>query len=134
MKRRVWMKRIFIFFVVCCLACLMKGELTEVKAEMYGDYVYDVLEDGTISISYYLGSYEYTSIPSEIDGKIVTSIGDGAFAHQSGLRWVQIPESVTSIGNNAFAYSVGLTEVVISEGVTSIGNGAFADCSGLRRV
>ena len=64
----------------------------------------------------------------------MTTIGQAAFAHCSGLTEVTIPNSVTSIGQAAFAYCSGLTEVTILNSVTSIGIYAFYDCSGLTEV
>ena len=64
----------------------------------------------------------------------VTSIGDFAFEHCSGLTSVTIPDSVTSIGNYAFSYCTGLTSVTIPGSVTSIGKGAFSMCRSLTSV
>ena len=64
----------------------------------------------------------------------VTSIGDGAFEHCTGLTSVTIPNSVTSIGDMAFRGCWGLTSVTIPNSVTSIGGKAFRDCSGLTSV
>ena len=61
----------------------------------------------------------------------VTSIGDGAFEHCSGLTSVTIPNSVTEIGDYAFRGCRGLTSVTIGNSVTSIGYRAFIVCTGL---
>ena len=62
-------------------------------------------------------------IPSTINGKTVTSIGDDAFSYNQ-LTSVTIPNSVTSIGNNAFRAN-RLTSVTIPNSVTSIGEYVF---------
>ena len=49
------------------------------SAAEYGDYEYEILDDGTVEITGYNGSAETLKIPNEIDGKTVTSIGDYAF-------------------------------------------------------
>ena len=64
----------------------------------------------------------------------VTSIGNSAFEHCSGLTSVTIPNSVTSIGWYAFYNCTSLTSVTIPNSVTSIGEGAFSGCSGLTSV
>ena len=74
------------------------------------------------------------TIPSNLGGRPVTSIGDGAFYGCSGLKSVTIPSSVTSIGWEAFCNCSGLTSVTIPSSVTSIGEGVFSGCGGLTSV
>ncbi len=74
------------------------------------------------------------TIPAEIDGSAVTSIGNFAFSGCSGLTSVTIPDGVTSIGGCAFHGCSHLTSVTIPDSVTSIGIGAFEDCGELTSV
>ena len=71
------------------------------------------------------------TIPREIDGKPVTSIGDSAFCNCRSLTFINIPGSVTSIGEGAFDGCESLTEITIPESVTSIGSTAFVKCINL---
>lgn len=70
-----------------------------------------------------------TVIPNSI-----TTIGNYAFSHCSGLTSVTIPNSVTSIGWGAFGYCEDLTSVTIPNSVTSIANNSFRSCSGLTNI
>ena len=72
-------------------------------------------------------------IPSSIDGKTVTGIGDSAFSDCESMTSVSIPASVNNIGQDAFYNCTSLASVSISSGVTkmSIGWMAFADCPSL---
>ena len=131
--------------------------ITASAAKTWNDYEYEVLDDGTVEISKYTGSDEEVTIPSTIDGKKVTSIGEdafywctsltsvtipnsvtsiGAWAFESceSLESVTIPNSVTSIGRSAFCYCTSLTSVTIPNSVTSIGAWAFWECTGLTSV
>ena len=72
-------------------------------------------------------------IPSEYNAKPVTSIGNEAFSHCTGLTSLTIPGSVTSIGSLAFS-DTGLTSVTIPDSVTSIGWGAFRGCRSLTSI
>ena len=74
------------------------------------------------------------TIPSSIDGHLVTSIGARAFDEQGALTSVTIPDSVTSIDELAFCNCRGLTSMTIPASVTGIGQGAFRGCSSLTNV
>ena len=99
-----------------------------------GDYKYTVLDDGTAKITKYTGSATELTIPSEIDGYSVTSIGSWAFSRCTSLESITISKSVTSIETNAFSGCTSLTSIMISDGVTSIGNYAFSGCSSLTEI
>ncbi len=75
----------------------------------YGDYEYQVNEDETVSIVRYTGSASRLAIPTSINGKKVTSIGEDAFYNCTGLTSVTIGNSVTSIGYGAFEGCTSLT-------------------------
>ena len=66
------------------------------------DYSYTSSGTG-ITITGYSGEGGAITIPDEIDGLPVTSIGNFAFYLCTGLTSVTIPDSVTSIGYDAFA-------------------------------
>ncbi len=65
---------IFMFFALIMACSVCAG------AEEFGDYTYYVNEDGkTCTIFKYHGRDKAVTIPSEIDGKRVTTIGDLCF-------------------------------------------------------
>jgi len=126
--------------------------------EFFGDFGYIETNLGKeIEIINYKGSDEAIVIPSEINGKPVTSIGSGALASYHFLKNVEIPSSVKEIGDRAFYNCSKLENVIINssvekigsyafsecdkfvffvvpEGVTTIGEGAFSYCSGLKML
>ena len=124
----------------------------QAASEKYDIYTYEVESDGTVTITSCDKSAQGAiTIPSQIDGKPVTSIGRYAFRYcidltsitipnsvtsigssafeNCSLTSITIPDSVTSIGAAAFQYCVSLTSVTIGNGVTSIGDSAFGGCS-----
>jgi len=74
------------------------------------------------------------TIPSNINGFTVASIGDYSFNGCSGLTSIIIPISVTSIGDGAFMNCSGLSLMTIPNSVVSIGSAAFLDCSNLTSI
>ena len=105
------------------------------EAATYDIYTYAVSSDGTITITDCKESAKGAiTIPSEIDGKSVTSIGDSAFEDCTGLTSITISNSVTSIGYKAFYDCTGLTSITIPNSVTSIGYEAFKYCTGITSI
>ncbi|MCI6616952.1 leucine-rich repeat protein [Ruminococcus sp.] len=99
-----------------------------------GDYEYEILDDGTASITNYSGYDTELTIPSEIDGYKVTSIGIAAFEWNNSLTSVTIPDCVTSIGSSAFYECDNLTSIQLPNGLNRIENWTFESCTGLTNI
>lgn len=96
-------------------------------------------EDGTATISRYIGTETDIVIPSQIGEKTVSAIGNvtgttGAFEGCANITAVVIPEGVTEIQDNAFYGCTSLETVTIPSSVTLLRNCAFCDCPNLRAV
>ena len=97
-------------------------------------YIYRELEDGTVEIQSYTGRRRYLTIPSVLEGKTVTSIGEYAFAENSRLRSVVLPDTLKNISNGAFYGCDKIRSIEIPENVVFIGNEAFYGCVSLSQV
>lgn len=103
------------------------------SAATSGDFEYNLLKDGTAEISAYNGSAAELTIPSELDGYTVTSIGKNAFKDKTSIKSLTISDSVTSIKDMAFS-GCGITSLTIGNGLTTIGNYAFMGCKELTSI
>ena len=88
-------------------------------------FEYKVLENGTASITGFNSPQQEVIIPSEIDGYLITEIGNGAFSWNDSIISVVIPESVTSIGASAFYDCDSLTQVSSPEHQMTVASNAF---------
>ena len=74
------------------------------------------LPDNALTIARYTGDDDLqVNIPTTINGRTVTGIGSGAFAHRLNVTSVTIPDSVTSIGSCAFAYCSSIKNITFGE-------------------
>jgi len=99
----------------------------------YLDFTYTETENA-VTITKYNGAGGSVTIPSTIEGKQVTKIGDGAFWGCTSLTGVTIPNSVTSIDSAAFRNCTNLTSVTLSDRLTSIWSFVFYSCTNLTSV
>ena len=94
-------------------------------------FTFDEVGDG-LTITGFTGDFSLVEIPETINGQTVTRIADYAFAGNSYIQEVQLPQTVTSIGENAFAdtplYSITMGNV------ETIGAHAFEGCASLAEV
>lgn len=108
------------------------GKLT--YQEGNATYTYQIENDNAVEIIDYSGTDTEITIPEEIDGKKVTSIGLYAFRDCSSLNNITIPEGVTSIWSFAFYNCSSLSSIMLPAGVTYIGHSTFSGCSRLSSI
>ena len=99
-------------------------------------YAYKLLGDGTAELTGFLPGVSVADvvIPSTVEGHLVTSIGDSAFAHDWNLKTVTLPDSIISIGTGAFGGCIYLKTVNLGNSIVSIGMNAFVYCTSLASV
>jgi len=121
---RIWL---FILGLLAMAAPLAQGQPTYT----YGDYVYGINLDGTVTLASYTGPGGAVTIPGSINGLLVTSL-DSTFQYCSSLTSVTIPDSVTSM-NDTFDHCTSLTSVTIPDSVTNL-TYTFFNCTSLTSV
>ncbi len=99
-----------------------------------GDYQYILLTDGTAELTNYTAYAEFLTVPAQIDGHAVTSIGSEAFINSEFLSSIILPDCLTTIGIDAFCGCSFLTSITLPSSLTSIGKLAFAGCESLTNI
>ena len=113
----------------CTICGETKTEVIPKTGASAEDFEYDLLSNGTIEITGYSGTIANVNIPSSIDGKTVSSIGESAFNCCDVLESVTIPDSVTRIQSYAFNGCENLRKVHNGSGLKTIGNRIFEDAN-----
>ena len=76
-----------------------------------------------------LGNFE---IPSVLNGHKVVSIAARAFAGNTHITTVNLPEGLQWVAPEAFAGCTALSEIHLPQSIRVIGRGAFAGCPGFK--
>ena len=90
-------------------------------------FEYTLDDDGNATITKYDGNVRALTIPDTLDGYTVVGIGKNAFAKNTYLQSVVIPDTVTVIQESAFAECTNLSSVVLSENLVELGRAAFSE-------
>lgn len=93
-----------------------------------GDYQYILLTDGTAELTNYTAYAEFLTVPAQIDGHAVTSIGSEAFINSEFLSSIILPDCLTTIGIDAFCGCSFLASITLPGSPTRIGNWTFESC------
>ncbi len=88
-----------------------------------GNYKYVVLEDGTIEISEYIGAQSTVNLPENIDGKIVSALGDELFRRVDTVKKVVVPDSVVTMGRTFYMSEV--ESIQLGKALKEIDKNAF---------
>ena len=98
-----------------------------------GGIMYRTASDGTATLSkgnfMLKGEFE---IPAEVNGYLVTSIGDYSFQHCDKITSIIIPATVNHIGYSAFYGCEKLESVTIPDSIEEIEYAAFYGCKSLK--
>ena len=127
-------KAISIILVILLLSSLLVVSSASVAAESYDGFEYDINADDSVTITKYTGASREVTIPSEINGRLVSAIGNNAFYGQAFMTGIDIPNTITSIGESAFYNCQKLTTIIIPDSVVEIGKNSFCECIGLTNV
>ena len=119
-----------------CIECQEKMGEETIPVLSIPSLDYIVNEDENTCTIIGMGSFagENLVIPSVLDGYTVTVIGNKAFAYQTGLKSVSIPNTVTNIRKSAFLECTSLKSVSLEEGLECIGGSAFGGCTALTSI
>ncbi|MEG2859488.1 MAG: leucine-rich repeat protein [Clostridia bacterium] len=98
-----------------------------------GDFAVKALDEQSIMITKYTGGATDVTIPSTIDGRKVTTIGEKAF-FESNIARVTIPEGVTAIERKAFAGCKKLQSTHFPDSLIQLARDAFKGCKKLPKV
>ena len=77
---------------------------------------------------------KHLRVPDTIENVPVTTIASDAFANNTRLEYIRLPNSLIDIGSRAFSGCEGLMSITIPDGVTYIYDSVFMNCTGLTSI
>lgn len=109
---------------------------TEVQENFESQFLFDFETQTIVS---YIGTESHVVVPCEfvdVDGNLVTPlyIGEYAFAYNTNVLKVELPDTILSIGVNAFYKCENLETIKMSNMVDTISYGAFSECKSLKEI
>lgn len=109
--------------------------MQEKELKIAGGSLFYQIQKNEVCILRLQGSLQSTagelSIPGQVEGMPVTSIGKKAFLSKKYLRRVILPDTIKEVGDWAFAYCSGLKEVELPKREISFGKSVFLECEEL---
>ncbi len=119
--------------VLLAISLLLCGTMLQGLAVDTDDF--DVRRVGeNLVITAYGGADTAVVIPAQIGGRTVVGLDSEAFAENSSIRSITIPETITELADEQFSICTSLQQVHLSEGLTKIGVSAFYGCTSLRSI
>ena len=113
--------------------------------ELKKTWSYQILEDGSISLTSYKGYESTVFIPQQAGKKKITRIGIGAFAPEwattpgtkktrEEIEEIIVPTGIVEVEEKAFHGCVGLKQITLPVGLHKIGPNAFRGCTALESI
>lgn len=96
-------------------------------------FLYTVEDCGAV-ITGYTGKIRTLSVPSQIDGVPVTSIGSHAFSGRDDIEEAILPESVTGVRSFAFHNAANLRKLCITDNIRDWYQGVIRQCASLHVI
>lgn len=124
---------IFVFLILLSILFSVKVFAVEEYLDQQTRLHYKVVGN-EITISGVEEGITKVDIPETIEGKTVTTIGEGAFYGRNDIVSITIPNTVEFIESWAFRGCENITEIKLPSSLKSIEGYAFADCKSLKEI
>ena len=129
------MKKVLLLLLTVCLMICCAQALAETE----GDWTYSVDRYGVATLTGYIGRETSLVLPESLGGYEITAVGQSAFAGNTAIKKVVIPDCYTTIGARAFENCTRIASLSLGGGISTWGKdwgygGAFAGCVNLFEV
>ena len=114
--------------------CRLKAEENNLDDTPAEDFTYEVNRRNQITITGYFGKNTIIRIPKRIEGKLVTTIGKGAFQDNTTLIEVDMSDYIKTMQKDAFRDCRNMEKIHLSEAIDNITTTAFDGCSALKEI
>lgn len=131
-SKRISCALVCLWLMLSCIICVSAEEAS--KPLTYGEFSYEISADGTVCVTAYNGEGGEVTIPSQIEGKAVTTLGDELFWYKEEVTAVKLPDTLEYIGARVFQSCTSLKAISLPDSVAEIGDACFLGCSNLAEI
>ena len=134
------MKKLFKFGAACAMALFIIGVgKMDASAATTVDgngitWNYTLVGDNATDVAPAAKLSGNVIMPATLDGYVVTSVGDSAFADSYELTGMVLPDTITSVGISAFAECDNLAAVNIPTSLSALSTSMFFNCRSLTSI
>ena len=122
----------FLALLLSCLLCACGGEEKDAPLTQDG-FTFVWVGDG-YEVESYVGKETVVTVPAEINGLPVISVGKRAFYKHETVRTVILSDGITSVKEEAFASCPSLVGVNMPDTLLSLDTGVFKSCTALSKI
>lgn len=98
------------------------------------DYKVFKNSDGTLTLAGYEGTGTEFIVADNLYDIKITAIDKYAFAENTTLTNIVLPDSITKIGDSAFFNNTTITDITLGQNISEIGTNAFYGCSNIKSI
>lgn len=122
--------------MVFCLSLIIIAVTAFIITHWNSKYILESTEQGYSIKSFQLGLSDDScvEVPDTIDGKRIVAVSDKAFANNSKIKKVVLPDSIMHIGDAAFKGCSFLENITLGNNMKTIGSAAFKNCYSLSNI
>ncbi len=99
-----------------------------------GDFTFTINDDDTLTLIAWDGTASSAAVPDAVDGRSVIAVAASAFAGNTSVRTIILPEGLITLESGAFRSCTKLETVELPDTLEEVGTNLFSGCDALETI